>query len=52
MEDISGGDEGTHARWFEHRHSASLRSHLQSRPVPYLTGEEEEEEKEAEEMCR
>jgi hypothetical protein len=33
-------------------HSPSLRSHLQSRPVPYLTGEEEEEEeKEAEEMC-
>lgn len=35
------------------RHSPSLRSHLQSRPVPYLTGEkEEEEEKGVEEMCR
>jgi hypothetical protein len=33
------------------RHSPSLRSHLQSRPVPYLIREEEEKEKEAEEMC-
>jgi len=31
-------------------HSPSLRSHLQSRPVPYLA-REKEEQKEAEEMC-
>jgi hypothetical protein len=35
------------------RHSPSLRSHIQSRPILYLTEkEEEEEEKGVEEMCR
>jgi len=49
VEVISGGEEGTHAEWFEHPSVSQFKITFTSCPVPYLT-REEEEEKEAHEV--